>query len=154
MKTMIAAALLITAAAESLACSCPPPPPGKGDTTTADRLGYVPAVFVAKVVRMKVKREKAFNRGYPFRETRVRVERAWKGVRPGRTMTLRTELWESACGLSVEKGDSWLFFARWSERDSSLVSGLCDGSKRLDQAGRLVAELDSLAGDIEEFRKP
>jgi hypothetical protein len=107
------------------------------------------AVFTGKAVAVRrVTLEKADSlqqqplvRDYV--EVRMRVDRAWKGVRAGTVARVRTAFYGSECGFPFSRGQEYLVYARRSGKsdNQSLVTSICSRTKWLSQA---MGEIDTL----------
>lgn len=137
------------------ACSCMPPASAPAELTKAD------AVFVGRAVSVVTEeREMAEIRSF-FSQHRVTFElqRVWKGLPEGETVTVTTAADGAACGYAFEEGKTYLVFAyevrqdRESEEgggedgagdgpeDRQLTTNLCTRNAPLRRAGEDVAAL-------------
>lgn len=95
-KTILAFAMSLAAAGGAWACSCRP-------VDRAEIIKTSDAAFLGRVLSAK-KTDPDINRGEVI--ARVRILKAYKGVRKGRIITLKTGPNGALCGLSLQKGDT------------------------------------------------
>lgn len=123
MKHAIAAWLMALAIASGAwACSCRPPSPDEDNDAFVKRMiKESSAAFRGRVLSSR-RTDPDINKGEVI--ARVRILKAYKGVRKGRIITLKTGPNEALCGLSLEKGDTISIVADKS-RDGTFSSGSC-----------------------------
>ncbi len=112
-----------------LACSCMELPPVSEAKEQAD------AVFLGEITGVKEVDMQ--------REVTIAVQEAWKGVETT-TITIYTGLNSADCGLSIEAGESYLFYAAdWSEGEDSdfLTSTICTRTTTAASAAQDIKEL-------------
>jgi hypothetical protein len=119
---VLAFAMSIAAASGAMACSCRPPAEGEDEAAVAKRMiKDSDAAFAGRVLR-SVKTDPDINRGEVV--ARVRILKAYKGVRKGRIITLKTAPNGALCGLSLDKGAT-LRVAADRSRDGTFSAGSC-----------------------------
>jgi hypothetical protein len=123
-----------THAEHAHACSC-------SVQTAEQAFEHADAVFEGRVTEVT---EPAGENGVvsgadPVRIT-LSVVRAFKGAAT-ETVELLTSASSAACGFGFEKDQSYLVYA--NETDGSLRTGLCSGTKRVEDAGPELAALGS-----------
>jgi hypothetical protein len=155
--------LCIGAAAEALACKCawdPDAPPEGSPAAVAADLESSDAVFTATVLGrqswarllLRVPRYLFLSRGEREltdeqedrmfrRKVWLRVEEAFKGAEPGRTV-LFTGWGVGDCGYRFRRGDRYLVYA--SESEGELWTGICHSTKPLEEAGSELSILRRL----------
>jgi hypothetical protein len=69
------------------------------------------------------------------------VSKQWKGS-PVKTMNVLTRLTGEACGFPFEKNREYLVYVVMEPKD--LQTGICTGTKSIDDAGREMKQLDEL----------
>jgi hypothetical protein len=139
LPTPVAAAAMLLAmvvalwTARARACSCAQEPASK-------RLAQVDAVFEGRVLAVtRVAPSTGPDEpGAGALRAAVEVVRTWKGANHKR-VTVMTPESGSECGVGLEAGRSYLFFAT-GKRDV-FITGLCDGTRVREQADMDVAEL-------------
>ena len=118
---------------EAFACSCP----DFAENTLANRvnaaLKQADAVFTGEVITVSEKPGP-----YPYRhlEVEVSLTSVWKGDLT-RTLTISTGRNGAACGVSFEKGETYLVYASnstWYSSEGSLTAGLCGRTRRISKA--------------------
>jgi hypothetical protein len=122
MKHAIAALLLaLTAAGSAWACSCMPPAPGEDNAAYVKRMIKESAAAFTGRVLSATRTDPDINRGELI--ARVRILRAYKGVRKGRIITLITGPNGALCGLDLEKGD--IVSVAASRSNGTFHAGIC-----------------------------
>jgi hypothetical protein len=120
-KTLLALAISIAAASGAWACSCRPPAPDEDNAAFVKRMiKESDAAFTGRVLSAK-RTDPDINRGEVI--ARVRIIKAYKGVRKGRIITLKTGPNGALCGLDLEKGDTVSVAA--SGRKGTYSAGSC-----------------------------
>lgn len=119
LKLVTALSLSMILAAGAWACSCRPPAEGEDDAAYVKRMiKESDAAFTGRVLSTR-RTDTDINRGELI--ARVRILRAYKGVRKGRIVTLKTAPNGALCGLDFEKGET--------------ISVAADGRKGIYSAG-------------------
>jgi hypothetical protein len=104
------------------ACSCRPPSPDESEGAVIKRMiKESDAAFRGRVLSSR-RTDPDINSGEVI--ARVRILKAYKGVRRGRTVTLTTGPNGAMCGLSLDKG-STIRVAASRRRDGTYSAGLC-----------------------------
>lgn len=134
-----ATACMLLAANRADACSCMAFPE---DVAAATELAYerADAVFVGNVTMREDGRDEAFD----YRRVRFDVQKAWKGVRAGSSIALRTAVSSAACGFAFRKSASYLVFAYHDAENDIYTTSLCDLNRLERAATEHVRVLDSL----------
>jgi hypothetical protein len=104
------------------ACSCRPPAPGEDQAAFAKRMIRESTAAFSGRVLSSIKTDADINRGEVI--ARVRIVKAYKGVRRGRIITLKTGPNPAMCGLTLEKG-STVRVAADKSRDGTYSAGSC-----------------------------
>jgi hypothetical protein len=113
-KTILAFAMSIAAAGGAWACSCRP-------FDRAEMIKDSAAAFNGRVLSVKSTGQD-INDGELI--ARVRILKAYKGVRRGRIITLKTAPNGALCGIGMAKGDV-VSVAAHRDRDGAYSTGLC-----------------------------
>jgi hypothetical protein len=112
--TILAFVLSIAAAGGASACSCRP-------VDAAEIIKTSDAAFRGRVLSVR-KTDPDINRGELI--ARVRILKAYKGVRRGRIVTLKTGPNSALCGLGLDKGSTFRVGAD-RQRDGTYSAGSC-----------------------------
>ena len=122
LKFVTALSLSLALASGAWACSCRPPAEGEDDAAYVKRMiKESDAAFTGRVLSSK-RTDPDINRGEVI--GRVRILKAYKGVRRGRVITLKTGPNGAMCGLDLTKGDT-ISVAADKSRDGTFSAGSC-----------------------------
>lgn len=123
MKQAVAALLIfVSVAGSAWACSCRHPDPDMTmEEFVKQRIKESDAAFRGRVLSSR-RTDPDINQGELI--ARVKILKAYKGVRKGRTVTLKTGPNGALCGLSLAEGDTVRVTAS-KARDGTFSAGLC-----------------------------
>ncbi len=118
--TLILSILFINlvSAGGALACRCMPNGP-----LTQEELTNAAAIFTGKVVRVAEDKQT-----YTTTIT-IEVSKAFKNVKKGERIEVRTSSSSASCGLHVELGEEWFMFV--NAGDDGYRVGMCDRTIKL-----------------------
>ena len=114
-------------------CSCLPP--GKIDDIQFNKYDLI---FKGKVVSIKKKNEVV--------SILFQVEDYYKGNKYSKTIKVATVAYESACGITVKRGEEWLVYAFFSNNEYN--TNLCTRTKNMNPKAWNYDKLE-LKEDIE-----
>lgn len=83
---------------------------------------------------------------------RLRVVRTWKGA-DAEEVEVYTEDGGASCGTDFEAATSWLVYAR-DTPDERLVTGLCSGTVRVEEAGEAIQALGAGVTPVDPGPEP
>lgn len=134
-----AIAVLMTGPGSVLACSCAafPAEPGRAIAIAYPRADVI---FTGTPIAVKTR----FFRLPPVRETAFRVHAQWKGEQAA-SVTVRTTIGESACGIKFQKNTAYLVFGYWNSQKSLLTTSMCELTRPENAATELIRELEAIA---------
>lgn len=125
--SILSLAFVFASAGESFACSCMAPSP---DTPmkklVADAKGGTDAVFVGKVVKVRVSDE---NSPAATNFIKLEVLRSWKGV-TGEYIEIETPANSAMCGVGFEVGKEYIVYAGKGEAEA-FTTHLCSRTQNI-----------------------